>query len=52
MVAGDLLGLLLLGLGAQASFAEGALELLALAGDRMAIAIDHAQRSAQGRDVC
>jgi serine phosphatase RsbU (regulator of sigma subunit)/CheY-like chemotaxis protein/anti-sigma regulatory factor (Ser/Thr protein kinase) len=48
---GKLLGLLLLGAGGERRFDAGDLELLALAADRMAIAIDHAQRFADGREL-
>ena len=47
----QLLGLLLLGATEQHSFETGDLELLSLAADRMAIAIDHVQRFAQGRQL-
>ncbi|HEY2437163.1 MAG TPA: SpoIIE family protein phosphatase [Solirubrobacteraceae bacterium] len=47
----QLLGLLLLGASEEHSFETGDLELLSLASDRMAIAIDHVQRFAQGRQL-
>jgi serine phosphatase RsbU (regulator of sigma subunit)/CheY-like chemotaxis protein/anti-sigma regulatory factor (Ser/Thr protein kinase) len=51
VTAGELLGLLLLGAGDEHRFDAGDLELLTLAGDRMAIAIDHVQRFADGRQL-
>ena len=52
LVASDeLLGLLLLGATAEDRFDAGDLELLTLAADRMAIAIDHVQRFAHGRQL-
>jgi serine phosphatase RsbU (regulator of sigma subunit)/CheY-like chemotaxis protein/anti-sigma regulatory factor (Ser/Thr protein kinase) len=45
---GQRLGLLVLG-GSEIAASAVDLELLGLAGERMAIAIDHAQRAAQGR---
>jgi serine phosphatase RsbU (regulator of sigma subunit)/CheY-like chemotaxis protein/anti-sigma regulatory factor (Ser/Thr protein kinase) len=52
LVASDeLLGLLVLGAGAEDRFDGGDLELLTLAADRMAIAIDHVQRFAHGRQL-
>jgi serine phosphatase RsbU (regulator of sigma subunit)/DNA-binding response OmpR family regulator/anti-sigma regulatory factor (Ser/Thr protein kinase) len=50
VTAGQLLGLLVLG-AREERFDGGDLELLALAADRMAIAIDHVQRFAQGRQL-
>ena len=47
----ELLGLLLLGAGDAHGFDTGDLELLTLAADRMAIAIDHVQRFADGRQL-
>jgi serine phosphatase RsbU (regulator of sigma subunit)/DNA-binding response OmpR family regulator/anti-sigma regulatory factor (Ser/Thr protein kinase) len=49
--AGDVLGLLVLEARAQRPLQDSDLELLGLAADRMAIAIDHVQRFAQGRQV-
>jgi serine phosphatase RsbU (regulator of sigma subunit)/DNA-binding response OmpR family regulator/anti-sigma regulatory factor (Ser/Thr protein kinase) len=51
VASGELLGLLLLGSCADGHFDTGDLELLTLAGDRMAIAIDHIQRFAHGRQL-
>ncbi len=52
LVASDeLLGLIVLGATAEDRFDAGALELLTLAADRMAIAIDHVQRFAHGRQL-
>jgi serine phosphatase RsbU (regulator of sigma subunit)/CheY-like chemotaxis protein/anti-sigma regulatory factor (Ser/Thr protein kinase) len=51
LAAGELLGLLLLGADDEHRFDAGDLELLTLAGDRMAIAIDHVQRFADGRQL-
>ncbi len=52
LVASDeLLGLLVLGATAEDRFDAGDLELLTLAADRMAIAIDHVQRFAHGRQL-
>jgi serine phosphatase RsbU (regulator of sigma subunit)/CheY-like chemotaxis protein/anti-sigma regulatory factor (Ser/Thr protein kinase) len=51
VASGELLGLLLLGSTAEGHFDTGDLELLTLAGDRMAIAIDHIQRFAHGRQL-
>jgi serine phosphatase RsbU (regulator of sigma subunit)/CheY-like chemotaxis protein/anti-sigma regulatory factor (Ser/Thr protein kinase) len=51
VASGELLGLLLLGAHAEGRFDTGDLELLSLAGDRMAIAIDHVQRFAHGRQL-
>ncbi|HEX4010666.1 MAG TPA: SpoIIE family protein phosphatase [Solirubrobacteraceae bacterium] len=51
VTAGELLGLLLLGAGDEHRFDAGDLELLTLAADRMAIAIDHVQRFADGRQL-
>jgi serine phosphatase RsbU (regulator of sigma subunit)/CheY-like chemotaxis protein/anti-sigma regulatory factor (Ser/Thr protein kinase) len=51
VASGELLGLLLLGACADDRFDTGDLELLSLAGDRMAIAIDHVQRFAHGRQL-
>jgi serine phosphatase RsbU (regulator of sigma subunit)/CheY-like chemotaxis protein/anti-sigma regulatory factor (Ser/Thr protein kinase) len=47
----EVLGLLLLRASAQRRFEASDLELLGLAADRMALAIDHVQRFAQGREV-
>jgi serine phosphatase RsbU (regulator of sigma subunit)/DNA-binding response OmpR family regulator/anti-sigma regulatory factor (Ser/Thr protein kinase) len=47
----ELLGLILLGATAADRFDAGDLELLTLAADRMAIAIDHVQRFAHGRQL-
>ncbi|MGZ4243647.1 MAG: SpoIIE family protein phosphatase [Solirubrobacteraceae bacterium] len=47
----ELLGLLVLGATAEDRFDAGDLELLTLAADRMAIAIDHVQRFAHGRQL-
>ena len=47
----ELLGLLVLGAAAEDRFDAGDLELLTLAADRMAIAIDHVQRFAHGRQL-
>jgi serine phosphatase RsbU (regulator of sigma subunit)/CheY-like chemotaxis protein/anti-sigma regulatory factor (Ser/Thr protein kinase) len=47
----ELLGLIVLGAGDEDRFDDGALELLRLAADRMAIAIDHVQRFAHGRQL-
>lgn len=47
----ELLGLLLLGASEERSFGNEDLELLTLAADRMAIAIDHVQRFAHGRQL-
>ncbi|MDE3133455.1 MAG: SpoIIE family protein phosphatase, partial [Acidobacteriota bacterium] len=46
---GELMGLLLLGARDQEHFDERDLELLTLAAERMALAVDHAQRYADGR---
>jgi serine phosphatase RsbU (regulator of sigma subunit)/CheY-like chemotaxis protein/anti-sigma regulatory factor (Ser/Thr protein kinase) len=52
LVASDeLLGLIVLGAVAADRFDAGDLELLTLAADRMAIAIDHVQRFAHGRQL-
>jgi serine phosphatase RsbU (regulator of sigma subunit)/CheY-like chemotaxis protein/anti-sigma regulatory factor (Ser/Thr protein kinase) len=52
LVASDeLLGLIVLGATAEDRFDTGDLELLRLAADRMAIAIDHVQRFAHGRQL-
>jgi serine phosphatase RsbU (regulator of sigma subunit)/CheY-like chemotaxis protein/anti-sigma regulatory factor (Ser/Thr protein kinase) len=51
IASGELLGVLLLGSCAEGRFDTGDLELLTLAGDRMAIAIDHVQRFAHGRQL-
>ncbi len=52
LVASDeLLGLIVLGASAEDRFDAGHLELLTLAADRMAIAIDHVQRFAHGRQL-
>ena len=47
--AGELMGLLLLGSRDENHFDERDLELLTLAAERMALAVDHAQRYADGR---
>lgn len=47
----ELLGLIVLGATAEDRFDAGDLELLTLAADRMAIAIDHVQRFAHGRQL-
>ncbi len=49
LVAGELMGLLLLGARDDDRFGQGDLELLTLAAERMALAVDHAQRYADGR---
>jgi serine phosphatase RsbU (regulator of sigma subunit)/CheY-like chemotaxis protein/anti-sigma regulatory factor (Ser/Thr protein kinase) len=49
VAAGELLGLLLLGAVEPGRFSGGDLELLTLAADRMALAIDHVRRFADGR---
>lgn len=49
--SGELVGLLYLGAPAERRFGGEDLELLALAGERVAIAIDHAQRYAHGREL-
>jgi serine phosphatase RsbU (regulator of sigma subunit)/DNA-binding response OmpR family regulator/anti-sigma regulatory factor (Ser/Thr protein kinase) len=51
ITADELLGLILLGATAADRFDAGDLELLTLAADRMAIAIDHVQRFAHGRQL-
>ena len=51
VAAGELMGLLLLGACAEGRFDTRDLELLTLAGDRMAIAVDHVQRFAHGRQL-
>jgi serine phosphatase RsbU (regulator of sigma subunit)/CheY-like chemotaxis protein/anti-sigma regulatory factor (Ser/Thr protein kinase) len=51
VTAGELLGVLLLGACAEGRFDTGDLELLTLAADRMAIAVDHIQRFAHGRQL-
>lgn len=51
VTANELLGLLLLAAGDRQRFDTGDLELLTLAADRMAIAIDHVQRFADGRQL-
>jgi serine phosphatase RsbU (regulator of sigma subunit)/DNA-binding response OmpR family regulator/anti-sigma regulatory factor (Ser/Thr protein kinase) len=51
VAADELLGLIVLGASAEDRFDAGDLELLALAADRMAIAIDHVQRFAHGRQL-
>jgi serine phosphatase RsbU (regulator of sigma subunit)/DNA-binding response OmpR family regulator/anti-sigma regulatory factor (Ser/Thr protein kinase) len=48
---GQLVGLLLLGSAIPRRFGEQDLELLLLAADRMALAIRHAQRFAEGREL-
>ncbi len=47
--AGELMGLLLLGSREEDHFGQRDLELLTLAAERMALAVDHAQRYADGR---
>ncbi len=47
--AGELLGLLVLAACDEEHFGQGDLELLRLAAERMALAVDHAQRYADGR---
>ena len=47
--AGELMGLLLLGARDEDHFDQRDLELLTLAAERMALAVDHAQRYADGR---
>ncbi len=47
--AGELMGLLLLAAQPEEHFDQGDLELLTLAAERMALAVDHAQRYADGR---
>jgi len=49
VAAGELLGLLLLGAAEAGRFSGGDLELLTLAADRMALAVDHVRRFADGR---
>jgi serine phosphatase RsbU (regulator of sigma subunit)/CheY-like chemotaxis protein/anti-sigma regulatory factor (Ser/Thr protein kinase) len=51
IAADELLGLIVLGATAEDRFDGGDLELLTLAADRMAIAIDHVQRFAHGRQL-
>jgi phosphoserine phosphatase RsbU/P len=51
VAADELLGLVVLGATAEDRFDAGDLELLSLAADRMAIAIDHVQRFAHGRQL-
>jgi serine phosphatase RsbU (regulator of sigma subunit)/CheY-like chemotaxis protein/anti-sigma regulatory factor (Ser/Thr protein kinase) len=52
LVSSDqLMGLLLLSSGSERSFDSGDLEVLTLAADRMATAIDHIQQFAQGRQL-
>jgi serine phosphatase RsbU (regulator of sigma subunit)/anti-sigma regulatory factor (Ser/Thr protein kinase) len=51
VAADELLGLLLLGACSAERFGGGELDLLTLAADRMAIAIDHAQRFTHGRQL-
>ncbi len=51
VASGELLGLMLLGACAEGRFDTGDLELLTLAADRMAIAVDHVQRFAHGRQL-
>jgi serine phosphatase RsbU (regulator of sigma subunit)/CheY-like chemotaxis protein/anti-sigma regulatory factor (Ser/Thr protein kinase) len=51
ITADELLGLIVLGATAEDRFDAGDLELLTLAADRMAIAIDHVQRFAHGRQL-
>jgi serine phosphatase RsbU (regulator of sigma subunit)/CheY-like chemotaxis protein/anti-sigma regulatory factor (Ser/Thr protein kinase) len=51
VAADELLGLIVLGATAEDRFDAGNLELLTLAADRMAIAIDHVQRFAHGRQL-
>jgi serine phosphatase RsbU (regulator of sigma subunit)/CheY-like chemotaxis protein/anti-sigma regulatory factor (Ser/Thr protein kinase) len=49
LVAGELMGVLLLAASHENHFDRRDLELLTLAADRMALAVDHAQRYADGR---
>jgi len=49
LTAGESMGLLLLGACDEDRFGQGDLELLKLAAERMALAVDHAQRYADGR---
>ncbi|HWC86072.1 MAG TPA: SpoIIE family protein phosphatase [Solirubrobacteraceae bacterium] len=49
--SGNLIGLLYLGAGPGRRFGGADLELLALAGERVAIAIEHAQRYAHGLEL-
>src|SRR5256885_17222131 len=51
VAADELLGLMVLGATAEDRFDARDLELLTLAADRMAIAIDHVQRFAHGRQL-
>ncbi|MGH2895141.1 MAG: response regulator, partial [Solirubrobacteraceae bacterium] len=51
VTADELLGLIVLAAAAEDRFGAGDLELLTLAADRMAIAIDHVQRFAHGRQL-
>ena len=51
VTADELLGLIVLGAVAEDRFDAANLELLTLAADRMAIAIDHVQRFAHGRQL-
>jgi serine phosphatase RsbU (regulator of sigma subunit)/DNA-binding response OmpR family regulator/anti-sigma regulatory factor (Ser/Thr protein kinase) len=51
VTAGEVLGLLLLGATDERRFDAGDLELLTLAADRIAIAVDHVQRFAHGRQL-
>jgi serine phosphatase RsbU (regulator of sigma subunit)/DNA-binding response OmpR family regulator/anti-sigma regulatory factor (Ser/Thr protein kinase) len=51
VTGGQLLGLLLLGAETEDRFDRRDLELLALAADRMAIAVDHVKRFSQGRQL-
>jgi serine phosphatase RsbU (regulator of sigma subunit)/CheY-like chemotaxis protein/anti-sigma regulatory factor (Ser/Thr protein kinase) len=51
VTADELLGLVVLGAAAEDRFDAADLELLSLAADRMAIAIDHVQRFAHGRQL-
>ncbi|HYZ80905.1 MAG TPA: SpoIIE family protein phosphatase [Solirubrobacteraceae bacterium] len=51
VAADELLGLVVLGAAAEDRFDAGDLELLTLAADRMAIAIDHVQRFSHGRQL-
>jgi serine phosphatase RsbU (regulator of sigma subunit)/DNA-binding response OmpR family regulator/anti-sigma regulatory factor (Ser/Thr protein kinase) len=51
VTSNQLLGMLLLGAREERAFDDGDLELLTLAADRMAIAIDHVQRFAHGRQL-
>jgi serine phosphatase RsbU (regulator of sigma subunit)/DNA-binding response OmpR family regulator/anti-sigma regulatory factor (Ser/Thr protein kinase) len=51
LASGSMVGLLYLGARAGRRFGGGDLELLALAGERVAVAIEHAQRYAHGLEL-